>query len=88
MRWRLDNNKRFARQQPIDLPRLCENDSTVVTFLTLPQDTAAKKLELLSVHYLAVLLASSLLVLIDCGQRHEDGPRNMAQRRLSSMCHS
>jgi hypothetical protein len=58
MRWRLGEHKRLARQQPIDLPRLCEKDSAVVTFITPPQDTAATRLMLLSVHYLAVLLAS------------------------------
>jgi hypothetical protein len=62
MRWRLGEHERFARQQPIDLPRLCENDLAVVTFLTPLQDTAATKLELLSVHYLAVLLSSYLFL--------------------------
>lgn len=56
MRWRLDNREMFARQQPIDLPRLCENDLTVITFLTPPQHATATELKLLSVYYLAVLL--------------------------------
>jgi hypothetical protein len=62
MRWRLGDHKRFARQQPIDLPRLCENDAAIVTFLTPPRDTAATKLKLLSVHDIAVLLASYLFL--------------------------
>jgi hypothetical protein len=62
MRWRLGERKSFARQQPIDLPRLFENDLAVVTFLTPPQDTAATKLKLLSIHDLAVLLSSYLFL--------------------------
>jgi hypothetical protein len=64
MRWRLGDHEWFARQQPIDLPvpRLCKNDSAVVTFLTPLQDTAVTNLKLLCVNYLAVLLASYLFL--------------------------
>jgi hypothetical protein len=58
MRWRLGEHETFARQQPIDLPRLFENDLAVVTSLTPPQNTNKTKLKLLSVHCLEVLLSS------------------------------
>ena len=51
-----------SRQQPTDLPRLCKNDLAFVTFLTLPQDTVAIVLKLLSVHRLWVLLSSNFFL--------------------------
>jgi hypothetical protein len=52
----------LPRQQQINLPRLCEYDSTINTFPTPPQQIAATQLESLSVYCFAVLLASGIFL--------------------------